>query len=91
MLKGIYKEFITIKITENPIYEEAIFILKNPEAAKKDKKDMLFEANRIICENGIKPLRKRRKKLIFILFSIAFTFFGALLGFICAFLIQNIS
>ena len=90
MLKGIYKEFITVKITENPLYEEAIFILKNPDSGRKNKKDMLFEANRILCENGIKPLRKKRKKLIFILFSISFLFFGALLGFLCAFLIQNI-
>ena len=88
MLKGICKEFITVKISENPLYEEAIFILKNSNP-QKDKKDMLFEANRILCENGVKPLRRKRKKLIFILFSISFLFFGALLGFICAFLLQN--
>ena len=89
MLKGICKEFITVKISGNPLYEEAIFVLKNPVQSKKEKKDMLFEANRILCENGVKPFKKKKKRLIFILFSIAFLFFGAILGFILAFLLQN--
>lgn len=89
MLKGICKEIITVKISENPLYEKAIFILKEPNPKKTSRKDMIFEANRILCENGVKPLKKKRKKLIFIFFSIAFLFFGALLGFICAFLLQN--
>ena len=38
MLRGIYKEFITIKIKDNPAYDEAIFILKNPKPQEKNKK-----------------------------------------------------
>ena len=90
MLKGIYKEFITVKISENPLYEEAVFILKNPKKAKQSNKDMLFEANRILCEQGIKPLKKKKKRLLLILFSILFLILGMLLGFLCAFLLQNL-
>lgn len=87
MLKGIYKEFITVKISENHLYEEAIFILKKPKKEASDKKDMIFEANRILCENGIKPLKKKKgkKRLIFILFFISTLFLGIFLGFLCSF------
>ena len=87
MLKGIYKEFITVKISENPLYEEAIFILKSSKKASSDKKDMLFEANRILCENEIKPLKKKKgkKRLIYTLFFISTLFLGIFLGFLCSF------
>lgn len=88
MLKGIYKEFITVKISDNSVYNEAIFILKSSKNTKADKKDMLFEANRILCENEIKPLRKKKgkKRLILILFFISTLFLGIFLGFLCSFL-----
>ena len=69
MIKGVYKEFITVKIKGNPIYEEAIFILNCTSNSKKatdqgnTHNDLLFEANRILCEQGIKKPRKRRKIL----------------------------
>lgn len=89
MLKGIYKEFITVKIPQNPLYEEAIFILKAPKKSKESKKDMLFEANRILCEQGIKPLKRKKKRLLSILFSILFLILGVFLGFLSAFFLQN--
>ena len=91
MIKGIYKEFITVKISDNPLYDEAIFILKNPKKSKYDKKDMIFEANRILCENEIKPLKKKKgkKRLILILFFISILFLGIFLGFLCSFLLHS--
>ena len=69
MLKGVYKEFISVKLKNNTLYDEAIFILKRTEekfnnSNKKSKRtDLLFEANRILCEQGIKKPRKRFKVL----------------------------
>ena len=82
MLKGICKEFVTVKISDNPLYDEAVFILKNSAPAQKSKEDMLFEANRILCQNGVKKPGKRRKLLLSILFSIFFLILGAFIGFI---------
>ena len=86
MLKGIYKEFITVKISENPLYEEAIFILKHPASDKKQNKDMIFEANRILCEKGIKPLKAKRKILFFLIFPLFSLIFGIFLGILLTFL-----
>ena len=81
MIKGVYKEFITVKIKSNPIYDEAIFILKRPYKGKrKEKSDMAFEANRILCEEGIKQPKKRRRLLRRLAFSSGFTLFGAIIG-----------
>ncbi len=82
MLKGICKEFVTVKISDNPLYDEAIFILKASTSSQKSKEDMLFEANRILCQNGVKKPRKRRKILLSILFSLFFLVLGAFIGFI---------
>ena len=35
MLKGVYKEFITVKLSDNSIYEEALFILKRTDKKSK--------------------------------------------------------
>lgn len=86
MIKGIYKEFIAVRIKSNPLYDEAIFVLKHPrKKGKKEKSDMVFEANRILCEQGIKQPRRKRKILKKIVFSSGFTVFGALLGAIITF------
>ena len=88
MLKGTCKEFVTVKIKDNQLYDEAIFILKHSQDQKKSKEDMLFEANRILCQNGVKKMKKRKKVLLFLLFSLLFLFLGIFIGFILAFLFK---
>lgn len=88
MLKGICKEFVTVKIKDNPLYDEAIFILKHSQDPKGSKEDMLFEANRILCQNGVKKPKRRKKVLIFLLFSLLFLFLGIFIGFILSYLLQ---
>ena len=84
MIKGVHKEFITVKIKDNPIYEEAIFILNcssNPSQNSTDaSKNLLFEANRILCEEGIKKPRKRRKILKKIFISAILLLLGGISG-----------
>ena len=88
MLKGICKEFVTVKIKDNKLYEEAIFILKTSQPTKSSKEDMLFEANRILCQANIKKPRKKRKTLFFFSFSFLFLILGAFIGFILGYLLQ---
>ena len=40
MLKGIYKEFVTVKISGNPVYDEAIFIMKRAKGDKIPNHDL---------------------------------------------------
>ena len=93
MLKGVYKEFISVKLKNNTLYDEAIFILKRTEekfnnSQKKSKRtDLLFEANRILCEQGIKKPRKRFKVLKKILFSAFLLLLGGFSGAIITFFI----
>ena len=89
MLKGIYKEFVTVKIKGNPIYDEAIFILKQNSGKLRDSKsdDLCFEANRILCESGIKHPKRKSKTVKRLIFSILLVLFGAIIGFGIAFLL----
>ena len=80
MIKGIYKEFVTVKITNNPIYDEAIFIMKRASGENKKKTDLIFEANRILCEQEIKKPRKKRKILKKVIFSSILLLLGGLCG-----------
>ena len=81
MIKGIYKEFITVKIKNTPIYEEAIFVL-NRAHHKKDisQNELLFEANRILCESEIKKPRKKRRIFKKICFSLILLLLGGISG-----------
>ena len=89
MIKGIYKEIITVKIKNNPLYDEAIFILKQdtPKPSKQKNKDLCFEANRILCENGVKRIKKRTKIAKKLIFSVILVLLGAFIGFIASFLL----
>ena len=83
MLKGVYKEIISVKIDGNRLYEGAFFILKkgiNKEKIKTDD-DLMFEVNRILCENGVKNVKNKKKIYKKILFSILLVIIGAILGF----------
>ena len=86
MIKGIYKEFITVKIKNNPLYDEAIFVLKQSVGERKSK-DLAFEANRILCESGIKQPKRRTKIAKRIIFSSLLVLFGAFMGFASCFFI----
>ena len=93
MIKGIYKEFITVRIKDNPLYEEAIFVLKRSNGAdvkgkkRKQRDDMMFEANRILCEQGVKKPKKRFKALKKVLFSVFFLLLGGFSGSLITFFI----
>lgn len=93
MIKGIYKEFITVKLKNNPLYEEAIFVLKqnSKEKSKQKSKDLVFEANRILCENGVKRPKRKTKIAKKIIFSLLLVLLGAIIGFIFGFLIIKFS
>ena len=93
MIKGIYKEFITVKLKNNPLYEEAIFVLKQntKEKSKQKNKDLVFEANRILCENGVKRPKRKTKIARKIIFSLLLVLLGAIIGFIFGFLIIKFS
>ena len=87
MLKGICKEFITVKIPNNPLYDEAIFVLKSSTSSQKNAEDMSFEANRILCQSGVKNPKKRKRVLFSILFSAFFFVLGTISGFIVGLLL----
>jgi hypothetical protein len=92
MLKGVYKEFITVKLGNNSIYEEALFVLRRTEKNHKTDKnntELVFEANRILCEVGVKKPRKRFKTLKKVLFSSFFLLLGGFSGALITFLILN--
>ena len=92
MLKGIYKGFVAVKLKNNSVYDEAIFILKREEENNKAKSphtDLLFEANRILCEQGIKKPRKRFKILKKMLFSAFLLLLGGFSGAIITFFILS--
>ena len=80
MLKGIYKEFVTVKISDNPIYDEAIFIMKRARKSKNADRDLIFEANRILCEQEIKKPRKRCRVIKKIVFSSILLLLGGACG-----------
>ena len=89
MIKGVYKEFITVKLKNNPHYDEAIFIMKREEKNKNDKNspDLLFEANRILCEQNVQPPRKRRRIIKKMLFSSILLLLGGFSGALITFFI----
>lgn len=89
MIKGIYKEFVTVKLSSNPVYEEAIFIIKRTANEKKSKNDLLFEANRILCEQEIKKPRKRCKILKKVFFSSILLILGGVSGALITFFLLN--
>lgn len=80
MLKGIYKQFITVKIKNHRLYEEAVFVLKDNKGKRLKNDELIFEANRILCENGVKTPQKRRNRLKRLLFSSFLLLFGAVIG-----------
>ena len=61
MVKGINKQMVVLSIEGNKLYESACFVLKNDASASREtKKDMLAEANKILCEMDIGRARRGR-------------------------------
>lgn len=61
MVRGYQKRVIFVKNTGSRIFDEAYFVLSEREPCKKEKADMIAEANRIIEEN--EGLCKKRRRL----------------------------
>lgn len=84
MLRGVYRELVTVKIKNHRLYEEAIFILKEKSDKKLDESELFFEANRILCESGVKSPKKRKgKALKKLLFSSIIFILGIIFGIFC--------
>lgn len=62
MIKGAQKQMIVIRTGNSRYFDEAYFVLRREvQAHKKDKNDMLSEANRILEEHD--PHTERKKKM----------------------------
>lgn len=89
MVKGINKQMIVLKLEGNRLYDSACFVLKNEvKQGREERKDMLYEANRILSEMDIKKVRPRRRgALRRVLLWLLIFLLGAAIGFCVSFLI----
>ena len=63
MIKGAQKQMIVLKTSASRYFEEAYFVLKSDlKPNKRDRTDLLTEANRILKESESVRGGKRRKK-----------------------------
>lgn len=86
MVKGINKQMIVLKMDNNRLYDSACFILKNEvQAGKETRKDMLYEANRILSEMELGKSRRRRGAFKRFLLRALLVLIGALIGFALSF------
>lgn len=90
MLKGIYKEFVAVKLKNNALYDEAIFIMKRSDNERnKSNPNLIFEANRILCEQNVIKPRKKLKLFKKVLFSSILLLLGGLSGALITFFILS--
>ena len=54
MVKGINKQMIVLKLEGNRLYDSACFLLKNNPKPCDDKRDMVYEANRILSRMEVR-------------------------------------
>ena len=55
MMKGAQKQMIVLRTGGSRYFDEAYFVLKNEKRPKKsEKRDLVWEANRILEENDTK-------------------------------------
>ena len=60
LIKGVNKRIIEIKINGSRLFDHAWLVFKNGEVANEtSERDIVAEANRIICEVGAKEKKKR--------------------------------
>lgn len=89
MVKGLNKQMIILHLDDGGIYESACFILKNEVPhSKENKKDMLAEANRLLCEMELGCARPKKRRAFgkFLLWMGVFLL-GAAAGFLLAFFV----
>ena len=61
MIKGAQKQMIVVKTSASRYFDEAYFVLKNDVSTKKrNRTDLLTEANRILKESESTRTGKRR-------------------------------
>ena len=76
MIKGAQKQMIVLKTSASRYFEEAYFVLKTDlRPCKRDRTDLLTEANRILKESESARGGKKRDKRAWLWFVL-----GALLG-----------
>lgn len=76
MIKGAQKQMIVLKTSASRYFEEAYFVLKTDlKPNKRDRTDLLTEANRILKESESVRNGKHRPKKGWLWFA-----FGILLG-----------
>ena len=78
MIRGVNKRIIEIKINGSRLFDHAWLVFKSGEVANDtSERDIVAEANRIICEVGAKekkkihPLRKAIVILLLCFFCLA--------------------
>ena len=83
MVKGVNKQMIVLKLENNRLYESACFLLRSDvEQKRREERDMLGEANRILAEMDIKkPKRATRGGFRRFLGALLLMLLGAALGF----------
>ena len=60
LIKGVNKRIIEVKIKGSRLFDHAWLVFKNGDVANEtDEKDIVAEANRIICEVDAKEKKKR--------------------------------
>ena len=66
MIKGAQKQMIVLKTSASRYFEEAYFVLKSDlKPKKRERTDMLTEANRILKESeNVRTGRKKAKSSI---------------------------
>ena len=87
MVKGINKQMIVLKLEGNALYDSACFVLRNEvKQSRENKKDMLYEANRILAQMDIKKPRSSKVGRFFkrVLWSLILLVVGAAVGFVVA-------
>lgn len=58
MIKGAQKRMIVVRTQDSPVFEEAYFVIRGGK--KREERDMIAEANRIIDANGADRRKKKR-------------------------------
>ena len=60
MIRGVNKRIIEIKINGSRLFDHAWLVFKSGEVANEtSERDIVAEANRIICEVGAKEKKKK--------------------------------
>ncbi len=75
MIKGAQKQMIVVKTSSSRYFEEAYFVLKNDATKKRNRTDLLTEANRILKESENVRTGKKKHRSPVLWFGI-----GVLLG-----------